>query len=456
MFKSPYQSNITQKLENEHIPKLLFQYALPAVIGTLVNAIYNVVDRIFIGQGVGALAISGLALTFPILIFMQAFGMLVGAGSGARVSINLGRNNKKDAERVLGNALTLTIIINVVTISLAMIFMDDLLLLFGGSPETIPYAKDYLQIVIPGNIFAAFSFGFSNIMRASGYPKKSMYTMLIGAGLNLILDPFFIFVLKMGIEGVAIATVISLFICSIYVMSHYFNKNSLIRFHKEYLKPNKQAIFNIINIGIAPFSIQITASGVNVLLNKTLQTHGGDFAVGANGIVNSFAMLLIMITIGIAQGMQPIIGYNFGAKKYDRVRETLKIAVIACVIVTGIGFLFSQIMPRTLVKAFTNDPELIDLSANALKITLMAFLVVGLQVCITNFFQSIGVASKAIILSLSRQVIFLIPFIIILTRYYGLNGVWMSFPLSDIAATILAYILVKKHLKRFADPIKTT
>ena len=328
-------NEVTWRLEHEKIGRLLVHYAIPAVIGTMVNALYNIVDRIFIGQGVGPLAMAGLTLTFPILLFLQAFGMLVGAGAATRVSIHLGRKANDMAEKVLGNAFTLTFIITLVTVLPCMIWMEDLLFAFGGSEQTIPYAKDYLNIVVPGTILTSLSFGFNAVMRASGYPKKAMYTMLIGAVTNVILDPVFIFWLDMGIQGAAIATIVSMLLCTLFVMTHFVRKDSILRFHKGIFKLEKHVVWNILTIGVSPFAMQLAGSVVVVIQNYALKQYGGDLALGANGIITSVGMLQVMLIIGIAQGMQPIVGFNFGAKQYGRVQETLRLVIIISTVIMG-------------------------------------------------------------------------------------------------------------------------
>ncbi len=439
--------DITWRLEHDRIGPLLRHYAIPAVIGTMVNALYNIIDRIFIGQGVGALAISGLTLTFPVMLMLQAFGMLVGTGAAARISIFLGRKENDRAAHVLGNAAVLLLIVNVATIVPSMLFMHDMLWAFGGSEQTIPYAEEYLRIVVPGQVLAAFSFSFNAIMRASGYPKKAMYLMLLGAVLNVILDPLFIFWLDMGIRGAAIATVISMGVSAFFVMAHFVRKDSLVRLQKRFLWLDRSIVLAIVAIGVSPFTMQLTASLVNVLLNNTLKAYGGDLAVGALGIVSSVGMLLILLNLGIAMGMQPIVGFNHGAGLQQRVLDTVRRVLVANTTITGIGCLCAWFIPGILTRCFTNDPELVSIATNAMRLTLAAFLVVGSQVTITQYFQSIGVAWKAMFLSLSRQVIFLIPAILILPVWFGLDGVWLAYPFSDFFAALTAWILFAKHVK---------
>ncbi|MDR0428891.1 MAG: MATE family efflux transporter [Tannerellaceae bacterium] len=440
-------SEITRKLEHEKISRLLLNYAIPAVIGTMVNSLYNIVDRMFIGHGVGPLAISGLTLTFPILLFLQAFGMLVGTGAATRVSIFLGRKENDMAENILGNALTMTFIIAIATVIPSMLFLDELLMWFGGSENIIPYAKEYLYIIIPTTLLTSLSFSFNAVMRASGYPKKAMVTMLIGAVLNVALDPIFIFVFDMGIKGAAYATVISMAASAAFVMNHFISKKSLIRFHKKYFKLNKRIVWTITTIGISPFAMQLAGSLVNVVMNHSLQTYGGDLALGANGIISSIGMLFVMLIIGIAQGMQPIVGFNYGAGYHHRVMETLRLVIIMATCIMGAGWVCCLLFPQVIVKGFTSDPELIAISSNGLRLNLGLFVVVGSQITISQFFQSIGVAWKAIFLSLTRQFLYLIPVILFLPPFMGLDGVWYSGPISDGLAVVTAWLFLWQHVK---------
>lgn len=426
------------ELETKKISKLVWDYALPAIVGTMVNATYNIVDRVFIGQGVGALAISGLAVTFPVMNLIAALGMLVGAGASSRISINLGKKDPERAEKILGNSFLLTIVLNLVFITLLMIFLEPILMAFGASEETYPFARDYLQIILPGNIFVTMTYSFNSMMRASGYPQKAMYTMLIGAALNIILDPIFIFVFGMGIAGVAWATVISMFIGMLFVMYHFTRKATTLRLRKKNIRFEKNILIAIVSIGLSPFFMQVAASGVAVLMNTSLKNYGGDLAIGAYGILVSLIMLITMFVIGLNQGLQPIIGYNYGAEIYDRVKAAFYHGVKISTVVTTLGFVFGVFFPRVFARAFTSDPQLLDLAENAMRISIVAFPLVGFQVVISGYFQSIGQAKKSIILSLSRQIIFLIPSIIILPRMFGLDGVWAATPVSDFLASLLA------------------
>ncbi|WP_373763226.1 MATE family efflux transporter [Porphyromonas loveana] len=442
-----------QALESKKIPKLLFSYALPAVVGTVLNSIYNIVDRIFIGQGVSEYALSGLAITFPILIFLQAFGMLVGAGASVRVSIQLGQKNIRGAEHTLANAVFLTLFTQFITIVPCFLFMEPLLRLFGASDRTLPYAIEYLQIVIPANIFSTLSFGYNSVMRASGYPRKAMTTMIIGALTNVVLDYVFIYPLDMGIRGAAIATAISMMVCSSYVLAHFFRRDSVVRFRRSAFKLSLPAIGGITAIGVAPFAMQLTGSLVNVIMNRSFVAYGDtpettDLAIGAFGIINSYAMLFFMIIMGVAQGMQPIVGFNYGAQDMERVKTTYRYSCTVNLLVSIVGFTLAMLMPRAIVGMFTSSKPMVDLCAPALRITLAGFSLLGFQITTTQFFQSIGLSRKAIFLSLTRQILFLIPCLLTIPRFLGLNGVWWSLPISDMASVILAFFMITIHMKR--------
>ena len=442
-------ATITNILGTEKIGKLIWKYSLPAIVGTVVMALYNIVDRIFIGQGVGPLAISGLALTFPFMILLMAFGMLIGAGSAARISITLGENNREKAEKILANAFTLTLIISGTVVILSYIFMSDLLRLFGGTEKTIRYAEDFMRIIIPGGIFSALSFGFNNIMRASGYPKKAMYTMIICAVLNAVLDPVFIFWFHWGIQGAAVATNISYIVGTVWVLSHFMKKDSNLRFKRKNFRLQKDIVLSIISIGLSPFSMQLAASFVIILVNATLIHYGGDLAIGAFGIINSINTLIVMVIIGLNQGTQPIIGYNFGAKLYDRMFRTLKYAVIIATGLTTIGFITGTFMPAVMASMFTRDLELQAIATKALRISVIMFPIIGIQIVVTNFFQSIGKARISIFLSLTRQFLFLVPCLLILPPIYGLTGAWSAMPVSDGFSTIISMITIFYYIRKF-------
>ena len=439
----------TARLESESVGRLLLNYSIPAIVGMVVASLYNIVDRIFIGQGVGAMAISGLALTFPLMTLVTAVGTLIGVGASSRMSIVLGMKDLKWARNILGNAFVLTFMLSAVLITISMLFMHDILKLFGGSEQTIPYAKAYLNIVIPGSVLSNISYSFSGMMRASGYPRKSMYTILIGVGLNVILDPVFIFWLDMGIEGAAVATVISMFISSLFVMSHFFNPKHQVHFQRDCWRPRKRIVRNIVSIGMAPFLMNLAASAVNIIMNHQLVAQGGDLAIGAYGVINSYAILIVMSVMGLCQGMQPIVGYNYGAQKLKRVKDVLLLTIRIGFIIMTAGFLCCELFPGLLVGAFTKDPELSRMATKGLRLAFLMLPIVGFQIIVSNFFQSISKAPKAIFMSLSRQVIFLIPALYFFSKWFGLTGVWLAIPFSDLLASLVALLFLLSEKKIF-------
>lgn len=443
--------NVTEenKLGTLSIERLLRTYSIPAIVGTMVSSLYNIIDRIYIGLGVGSMAISGLALTFPFMNLLSAFSMLVGAGSASRISIRLGEGDKERAEKILGNAFTLTVIISAVIITFSMIYMNPILMLFGGSENTLKYARDFMTYIIPGTLLSALLFGFNNIMRASGYPQKAMITMIISAIINIALAPVFIFVFKMGIAGAAIATLIAFSVGMVWVMLHFVNKKTNIRFHRKNFKLDKEIVKSILNIGMSPFTIQIAASITVILINRALLKHGGDLAIGALGIQNAVATLFIMFIVGLNQGVQPIVGYNYGARNYDRMFHAIRLTALIATIVATIGFVMGVFFPHVLVKMFTNDQQLIEMAAHALKISVLIFPLVGSQVVLTNFFQFIGRAKISMLLSLTRQVLFLIPCLLILPNFFGLDGVWGSMPVSDFLSVIVTTITFIVFVRNF-------
>lgn len=437
-------------LETEPIPKLLWKYALPAVITTLTTSLYNLVDRIFIGHGAGPMAISGLALSLPIMNFLQAFGTLVGVGASTRISIVLGMRDRKWAEHILGNALFLTVVIWAFLTILCLGFMHPLLRIFGGSENTLPHAVAYLNIIIPGSIFSNLSYSFCNIIRASGSPVKSMTIMLIGVGVNVVLDPLFIFGFGMGIRGAAIATVLSMLVTALLTMQYFLKSDAYIRFTRSTLRPNRKIIRNILSIGMSPFLINIAASLVAVILNNRLYAKGGDLAVGAYGIVNSYGILFVMFVIGLCQGMQPIVGYNYGAKKIDRSKHAFFLSIKVGTLITTLGFLLLEIFPQTAAKVFTTDPQLIEITRTGLRYVFLLFPFVGFQIVTSNFFQSLGKVHLSIFLSLTRQVLFLIPALVICSAIWGLNGVWAATPVADFLAIAVTVVILIRQMKKLS------
>lgn len=446
------QSKLNE-LATRPVGRLLWEYSLPSVVGMIVMALYNVVDRIFIGQWVGPDAIAGLAITFPIMNLTTAIGVLVGVGASARSSIVLGAGDNRQAEQILGNAMTLTIINGIAYIAAFAIFIDPLLRLFGASEVTLPYAREYMLVILPGCLLTNMTYGLNNVMRSSGYPKRAMITMLLGAFINTALDPIFIYVFDWGIVGAALATDLAMFISALFVVLHFFRKDSTVRFRRGTFKPRRSIVLGVISIGAAPAIVNTAACVVNALANNALLSLGGDRDIGAAGIMVTYTSLMVTIVLGICQGMQPIVGYNYGARQLHRLRRAYFLAVAVASIVTCTGAMFGLIHPEYVARAFTSDADLIACTARALSQCLLVFPVVGFQIISTSFFQSIGKATESILVGLLRQVIVLIPLLIFLPRIIGLDGVWLSFPASDAVATIVTAVLVIKQLRRLSAMI---
>ena len=442
-------------LGNARIPALMWKYFLPAFAGVIINSLYNIVDRIFIGQGVGALALSGLSAVFPIMLIMMAFGMLIGIGAGVRISINLGKKDFNRAEKVLGNAFTLIIIMAVLLTVVGFLIKDPMLRMFGAGPETVDYANDYLNIILFGSLFNMMGFSLNNLIRSEGNANIAMYSMLISAGLNLVLDPIFIFVLDMGVKGAAWATIISQFILMIWVIRHFLSKRSVIKLKPSNFKPEKDIIIYILTIGFAPFSMQMAASLVQVTFNMQLVKYGGDLAVGAMGIIISVAMLIIMSIVAINMAIQPIIGFNYGAGNLRRVKETLMLAMKYATFVSIGGFLLVELFPHSIIRLFNSQSdELLNISTRGLRIFLAVLPIIGFQIIVSNYFQSIGKAGIATFLSMLRQVIVLIPVLLIVPGYLGLTGVWLASPVSDVVSGIVISFYLAREIKHLNAAIR--
>lgn len=430
----------------EPISKLLLKFSLPAIVGMMVNGLYNVVDRFFVGK-LGALAMTGIGINFPFMALIMAFGSLVGIGAAATISIRLGENRKNDAEKTLGNAFALLTIIMIFVSIIGLSFKSHLLYLFGASEATIGYASEYITIILFGTVFQGIGLGLNNIINAEGNPKKAMFTMLIGAIINIILNPIFVFSLHMGVSGSALATVISQFVSSVWVISHFIGGKSNLKLHRENLKLNLPIIKGIVSIGMTPFFAQIAASIEAIISNNALRTNGGDIAISAMTVINSIIILLFMPLMGITQGAQPIIGFNYGAKQFKRVKETLKVAIIAATTLCMIIFALTQIFPRIFIIIFNNDPELIHVASHGIRVFLLMTPIIGFQIVSSNYFQAIGKARSALLLSMLRQVIILIPMLLVLPNFFGLEGVWMAGPIADFIACVITGIFIYKEIR---------
>ena len=439
----------TLALEREPVGKLLRQYAMPAIIAMTASSLYNLVDSIFIGQGVGALALSGLAIAKPFMDICAAFGTLVGVGASSLVAIKLGQHDYKTANRVLGNVLVLNFLLGTLITIIGIIWLEPILRAFGASDDTLPYAYDYMLIILIGNSLTHIYFGLNNMLRSSGHPNVSMIATIVAVSANVVLDPIFIFALDMGVKGAALATILSQLIAVVWQMRTFLDKTQVLHINRDIWHLDANIVGESFAIGLSPFLMNIAHSFVVVILNNQLRKYGGDLAIGAYGVIMRFTFVFAMIVMGLNQGMQPIVGYNYGAKHFDRMMQTFRLTAIYASIVTTLVFLLSEICPELMARVFTNDEELIKISTHALRITNMAFFCTGFQMVTGNFFTSIGMAGKSIFLSLTRQVIFLIPLSIVLPLLWQLDGVWWSVPLSDSLSAITAAIMLFVNFKKF-------
>jgi putative MATE family efflux protein len=438
-----------ETLGTESIWKLLAQFALPAIVAMLATSLYNVTDSIFIGHGVGVAALSGLSITFPIMNLAVAFGTLISVGSAAMLSIRLGQKDYEAANYILGNVIILNVIIGLLFSVVLLLFLDPVLIFFGASPQTLQYAHDFMVIILIGNVITQMYIGLNSLLRSQGYPKKAMIATFITILINLVLNYLFIFKFGWGIRASAFATVISQTLVLIWQIKVYSNKTNFMHFQKKFFVLKESIVKGIFSIGLSPFLINAATCIIIILINKNLSIYGGDTAVGAYGIVNRMLFIFVMIVLGLTQGMQPISGYNYGAGLYTRVAEVLKKTVFIAVGVMTLGSLIVEIFPHAIASLFTTDEELIKVTATGMRYVLITYCLVGYQTVAIVFFQSIGKAHLSIILSVTRQVIFLIPLLLILPKYFGVTGVWITMPISDLAAFIATIILMNYERKKF-------
>ena len=436
-------------LGTESIGKLLMQYAVPAIIAMTASSLYNMVDSIFIGHGVGTMALSALALTFPLMNLGAAFGALVGVGAATLISVKLGQKDYDTAQRVLGNVFVLNILLGLAFTVIVFPFLNPILYFFGGSDETVEYARQFMEIILLGNVVTHLYLGLNAVLRASGHPKQAMYATIATVAINTILAPIFIFMFDWGIRGAAIATVSAQVIALLWQLKQFNNANELLHFRRGIFRLKRKIVFDSLAIGMSPFLMNLAACLIVILINQGLKKYGGDLAIGAFGIVNRLVFIVVMIVMGLNQGMQPIAGYNFGAKLYDRVNKVLKLTIIYATSVTTFGFLVGMLAPNLVVGIFTSDAELTELSATGLRITVMFFPIIGFQMVTSNFFQSIGMAGKAIFLSLTRQMLILLPCLLILPHFFGVAGVWYSMPVSDLLASLIALVMLVYQFRKF-------
>lgn len=436
-------------LKEQAIGSLLWKFSLPAIVAMLVNALYNIIDRVFVGRGVGPVAIAATSVAFPLMLILMSVSMLIGIGATALISIRLGEQKKEEAEQIVGNAMILMILLPVLLSVVYFIFADPILSLLGASPEVLPYARDFTHIIMMGSFIGSIAMGMNNFIRAEGNPRMAMNTQIIGTIINAVLNYVFIFKLGLGIKGSALATLSGQSFSAVWVLSYFLSGKSLVKIKVQNFRLKMPIILGIISIGFAPFAMQLANSVQNLILNKTLFHYGGDMALSAIGIIMSFATLLFMPIVGLSQGAQPIIGYNYGAKQYHRVKETLKKAVIAATCIAIAGFLATRIWPMQIVGLFSKgDISLTKLTAHAMLTYFAMYPVVGLQIICANYFQAVGKATESAVLSLSRQVLIFIPLLLILPHFWGIDGVWRTAPIADGLSVLLTATLIYLEMKK--------
>lgn len=438
----------TLELGTEPVGKLLARYALPAIIAMTAASLYNIIDRVFIGQVVGPLAISGLAITFPFMNLAAAFGAAVGVGASTTISVRLGQRDYDAAENILGNTITLNLIIGIGFGLFSLIFLDPILRFFGASDDTLPYAHDFMTIILAGNVISHMYFGMNAVLRAASKPKMAMAATLFTVVMNVVLDAVFILWWHWGIKGAALATMISQLLALCWQMSIFANQKELLHLKRGIYKLRAELVQNIISIGISPFLMNACACIIVIFMNNQLVRYGGDMAVGAYGIANSIAMVFVLFSMGLNQGMQPIAGYNYGSQQFDRLMSVVKLAIISATVMMTSGWLVAMFAPYYCARMFTTDPELIRQAIDAIQVMMLMFPIIGGQMVITNFFQCIGKVKISIFLSLSRQLLFLLPLLAVLPHFYNIEGVWASLPMSDLAAAIVAAAIMVAYMKK--------
>jgi putative efflux protein, MATE family len=440
----------TKALEEEKISSLLWKFSVPAVTGMIVSALYNVVDSIFVGRGVGTIALTAVTIAFPVMTILMAVGMLVGVGAATLVSLSLGEKNKDRAEQVLGNAFTLMVVLVLATSGVALVFLDFLLVeCLGVTPEVLPYAHDFTEIILLGSLFMHVGFGINNVIRAQGDPKTALATQVIAAFINIVLNYVLIFVFDMGIKGAAIATIIAQAVAAIWVTAYFVRGSGLLKLHRRNLMLRPEIVRDIFKIGSAPFLMQIGASLVMVVLNLRILAFGGEVAVATFGIINRVLMLVMMPVVGISQGAQPIIGYNYGARQCRRVTETLNRALLSATVICVAGFVVTELFAEQVVRLFNDDPQLLEIGAVGLRIYLVMMPIIGFQIIGANYFQAIGKAYFSIVFNLLRQVIILIPLVFVLSGYFGLLGVWVAGPIADFASSLVTGACLAWDVRRY-------
>ena len=438
----------TLELGTKPVGKLLMQYALPAMIAMTAASLYNIVDRVFIGQGVGAMAISGLAITFPFMNLTAAFGAGVGVGASTAISVKLGQKDYATAQNILGNTFSLNLIIGIGLSIVCLLFLDPILRFFGASNQTLPYAHEYMVIILLGNVISHMYFGMNALLRAASKPRQAMYATIFTVVMNIVLDALFIIVFQWGIRGAAIATILSQLMALCWQFKLFSDKRELLHFKRGIYRLRRKLVEHILAIGVSPFLMNVCACIIVIFMNNQFVRFGGDLSVGAYGIANGIAMVFVMFVMGVNQGMQPIAGYNYGAQKLDRLMRVLNLSIVFATAIMVTGWLIAMFLPYFCARMFTTDATLIQMSIKAIRIVMVFFPFIGFQMVITNFFQCIGKVKISIFLSLSRQLLILLPLLALLPMWMGIDGVWYSMPISDILASIIALVVMVWYMNK--------
>lgn len=439
----------TLELGTRPVGRLLFQYAMPAIVAMTASSLYNIIDRAFIGHDVGPMGISGLAITFPFMNLSGAFGAAVGIGASTTISVKLGQKDYQTAEELLGNTVTLNLIVGFVFSIVCLVFLDPILRFFGASSQTLPYARSFMQVILAGNMVTHMYFGLNAVLRAASKPQQAMYATIFTVVMNIVLDVVFIRWWHWGIRGAALATVISQSMALIYQLKLFMNKRELLHLKRGIYRLKGNLVKNIIGIGISPFLMNVCACVVVIFMNNQFVRYGGDWAVGSYGIANAIGTMFLMFIMGLNQGMQPIAGYNYGSQQTDRLQRVLNLALVSAVCIMTVGWLIAMIIPHYCARIFTDNETLVNMSARAIRIDMFFFPFVGFQMVITNFFQCIGKVKISIFLSLSRQLLFLLPLLYVLPMFYDIDGVWYSLPSSDLVASIIAGVMMVIFMRKF-------
>ena len=437
------------ELGTKPVGSLLWQYALPAMVAMVASSLYNIIDRSVIGQVVGPEAIAGLGITFPFMNLSGAFGAAVGVGASTCISVKLGQRDYATAEHLLGNTVTLNLIVGLLFMAVCLVFLDPILRFFGASDVTLPYAREFMQVILSGNMITHMYFGMNAVLRAAGKPRHAMYATLFTVGCNIVLVVAFVWWFRWGIRGAALATITSQTLALCWQMWIFSDKNELLHLKRGIYKLKGELVRNIISIGISPFLMNICACIIVIFMNNQFVRYGGDMAVGAYSIANSIGMIFVMFVMGINQGMQPIAGYNYGAKRFDRMMRCLNLAILAATIIMVVAWLIAMFLPWYCARMFTTDETLISLAVDGIRINMLLFPIIGFQMVVTNFFQCIGKVNIAIFLSLSRQLLFLLPLIAVFPLFWGLNGVWAALPTSDGVAALVAAFVMFRYMRKF-------